>query len=96
MTLGLTRQDVEAVVVFSLLGDPTRFEILGLCEGNRPVGVLAEGVSVSTTAVSQHLKLLRQAGLIAGRKVAQTIYYKRVPGALEGALAVLARLAEGG
>jgi DNA-binding transcriptional ArsR family regulator len=47
------------------LGDPTRraiFERLG--EGPRAVGELASELPVSRPAVSQHLKVLKQAGLV--------------------------------
>jgi len=49
----------------SALGDPTRraiFELLA--EGPRPVGELARELPVSRPAVSQHLKVLKDAGLV--------------------------------
>lgn len=47
------------------LADPTRREILErLRSGPRAVGVLAEGLPVSRPAVSQHLRVLREAGLV--------------------------------
>jgi DNA-binding transcriptional ArsR family regulator len=48
------------------LGDPTRraiFERLGA--GPRSVGQLAEGLPISRPAVSQHLKVLKGAGLVS-------------------------------
>jgi DNA-binding transcriptional ArsR family regulator len=48
------------------LADPTRrrvFERLG--RGPQPVGRLAEGLPVSRPAVSQHLKVLKEAGLVS-------------------------------
>lgn len=51
------------------LGDPTRraiFERLG--PGPRSVGELAEGLPVSRPAVSQHLRVLKEAGLVAERR----------------------------
>jgi DNA-binding transcriptional ArsR family regulator len=53
----------------SALGDATRraiFEILA--EGPRPVGEIANELPVSRPAVSQHLKVLKEAGLVAGRQ----------------------------
>jgi DNA-binding transcriptional ArsR family regulator len=50
------------------LGDPTRraiFERLGA--GPRAVGELADGLPVSRPAVSQHLKVLKDAGLVVDR-----------------------------
>jgi DNA-binding transcriptional ArsR family regulator len=47
------------------LGDPTRRSILELLRhGPRPVGVLARELPVSRPAVSQHLRVLREAGLV--------------------------------
>ncbi|WP_293898786.1 metalloregulator ArsR/SmtB family transcription factor [Phenylobacterium sp.] len=53
---------------FAALADPTRrqvFERLG--EGPRAVGELAAGLPVSRPAVSQHLKVLKAAGLVSDR-----------------------------
>jgi len=52
------------------LADPTRREIFEqLRRGPSPVGRLAEGLPVSRPAVSQHLKVLRQAGLVRERRM---------------------------
>jgi DNA-binding transcriptional ArsR family regulator len=51
------------------LGDPTRFAIFGaLAERPRAVGELAALFPVSRPAVSQHLKVLKDAGLVVDRK----------------------------
>jgi DNA-binding transcriptional ArsR family regulator len=53
---------------FSALGDPTRrriFEMVG--ERESSVGELAAQLPVSRPAVSQHLKVLKEAGLVADR-----------------------------
>ncbi len=51
--------------VFDALGDPTRRRILRrLRRGARPVGAIAAGLDVSRPAVSQHLKVLKAAGLV--------------------------------
>jgi DNA-binding transcriptional ArsR family regulator len=50
------------------LGDPTRREVFKrLRKGNRSVREIAEGMDVSRPAVSQHLKVLKSAGLIMVR-----------------------------
>lgn len=47
------------------LGDPTRQAIIDrLKRGPAPVGVLAEELPVTRSAVSQHLKVLKEAGLV--------------------------------
>ena len=51
------------------LADPTRRAIFErLRKGPRPVGRLADGMPVSRPAVSQHLRVLKDAGLVAERK----------------------------
>lgn len=50
---------------FLALADPTRRRIFEqLRHGPRAVGVLAKGLPVSRPAVSQHLKVLKEAGLV--------------------------------
>ena len=51
--------------VFSALADPTRRAILAaLSDGEKPVAVLAKPFDISPPAVSRHLKVLEDAGLI--------------------------------
>jgi DNA-binding transcriptional ArsR family regulator len=51
------------------LGDPTRRNIFDrLRHGPCSVGELAEGLPVSRPAVSQHLRILREAGLVTERR----------------------------
>jgi DNA-binding transcriptional ArsR family regulator len=55
----------SALIGFSALGDPTRREIFErVAERPRAVGDLARGLPVSRPAVSQHLKVLKDAGLV--------------------------------
>lgn len=50
------------------LGDPTRRAIFErLAAGPKPVGELAKELPVSRPAVSQHLRVLRDAGLVSER-----------------------------
>ena len=50
------------------LGDPTRRAIFErLRSGPQPVGELAQGLPVSRPAVSQHLRVLKEAGLVTDR-----------------------------
>ena len=66
----------QAGAVLEALGDPTRraiFEMLG--EGPQAVGHLALRLPVSRPAVSQHLKVLKQAGVVVDRaRGTQRIY----------------------
>ena len=57
---------------FSALADPTRRSILSrLAEGDATVSELAEPLPMSLPAVSRHLKVLEQAGLIIRSRDAQ-------------------------
>jgi DNA-binding transcriptional ArsR family regulator len=67
--------------LFRTLADPTRrglFERLAV-EGDLSVRALTEGGSVSQPAVSQHLKVLREAGLVAEQKVGRNVLYRVEP-----------------
>ena len=59
------------------LADPTRREVFErLRAGPQPVGALARGMPVSRPAVSQHLKVLKEAGLVADRpEGTRRVYY---------------------
>lgn len=65
----MTAAQLDAV--FNALADPTRRAILArLAEGDASVGELAAPFSVSQPAVSRHLKVLEQAGLISRHRQA--------------------------
>ena len=56
-------------IVFSALADPTRRAILArLAEGESSVGELAEPFDISLPAISRHLRVLRNAGLVLRHK----------------------------
>lgn len=58
--------------VFAALADPTRRDIVArLAAGDATVGELAEPYDVSVQAVSRHIKVLADAGLVTQRKDAQ-------------------------
>ena len=63
--------------VLKALGDPRRFELLGLM-ANRTycVRALARRTRMTDSAVSQHLKVLREAGLIFGIKIGYYTHYQ--------------------
>jgi DNA-binding transcriptional ArsR family regulator len=65
------------------LADPTRREIVTLlAELPRPVGALAAELPVSRSAVSQHLKVLKDAGLVSERAEGTRRIYRLNPVAL--------------
>lgn len=64
----MAHQDQTAKVL-DALGDPTRRAILELVrDGARPVGEIARHLPVSRPAVSQHLRVLKGAGLVRDRR----------------------------
>jgi DNA-binding transcriptional ArsR family regulator len=68
------------------LGDPTRRAIVAcLAERPRAVGELADELPVSRPAVSQHLKVLKEAGLVSDRAAGTRRVYRLSPEGL-GAL----------
>jgi DNA-binding transcriptional ArsR family regulator len=55
---------------FDALGDPHRRQILELLrDGERSVGAIADEMPISRPAVSRHLRLLKEAGLVTERAV---------------------------
>ena len=65
------------------LGDWTRRQILeSLRSGPRSVGEIAAALPVSRPAVSQHLRVLKQAGLVSDRKDGTRRLYRVEPGGL--------------
>jgi DNA-binding transcriptional ArsR family regulator len=59
------------------LADPTRRRVFErLKSGPKPVGKIARGLPVSRPAVSQHLKVLKEAGLVTDRpEGSRRVYY---------------------
>lgn len=63
--------------LFRAMGDETRFQIIILLlENDLCVGALARTLNISKPAVSQHLKILRAAGLVKGEKRGYWTHYK--------------------
>ncbi len=70
--------------VFDVLAEPNRRQILDLLrDGERPVGELVGQLGVSQPAVSKHLRILREAGLVEVRGDAQRRLYRVRPEPLQ-------------
>jgi DNA-binding transcriptional ArsR family regulator len=66
------------------LAEPNRVAILdALREGESPVGELATRLGQSQPGVSKHLRVLREAGLVAVRSDAQRRLYRVMPAPLQ-------------
>ena len=62
--------------VFAVIAEPTRRRILDRLRGTElSVGELVHGLGVSQPAVSKHLRVLREAGLVTSRVAAQQRIY---------------------
>ncbi len=69
--------------VFRAIADPTRRAILDLLlEGERPVKALQIEFSMTQPAISQHLRVLRGAGLVVHRRVGREHRYRMSPAPL--------------
>ena len=65
---------------FEVLAEPNRRRILDLLRvEERPVGELVRELEVSQPAVSKHLRVLREAGLVTVRPEAQRRLYRVAP-----------------
>ncbi|MCR4895091.1 MAG: metalloregulator ArsR/SmtB family transcription factor [Eubacteriales bacterium] len=67
---------MELSTVFKALGDPTRLSLFQrLLERKHCVRSLSRKFSISESAVSQHMKVLREAGLVRGERYGYHIHY---------------------
>jgi ArsR family transcriptional regulator len=78
----------ELAEIFKALSDPTRLrlvKLLGKCECQESlcVNALAHRLGVTQSAVSQHLRVLRQAGLVRGERRGYFVHYSLDRGRLE-------------
>jgi DNA-binding transcriptional ArsR family regulator len=82
----------EAARLLRALANERRLMILcQLTDGERSVGQLLPRVGLSQSALSQHLAVLREEGVVATRREAQTVWYRIADRA---AVKVVATLAE--
>ena len=84
---------LELARVFKAIGDPVRLRLLSLIAshegGEACVCDLAGVFDLAGPTISHHLKVLREAGLIAGERRGTWVYYRVLPEALRQASAVL-------
>jgi DNA-binding transcriptional ArsR family regulator len=80
---------------FEALGDPTRRQILELlAAGEQTVNTVAAALPISQPAVSQHLRVLRGAGLVSVRAEGTRRFYALDGGGIEAARGWLTQLAD--
>jgi ArsR family transcriptional regulator len=77
--LALLDEHVAAHVaeLFRAFSDTSRVRILAaLLQGERNVSALSEAVGISESAVSHHMRGLRQMHLVSSRKAGKEVYYR--------------------
>jgi ArsR family transcriptional regulator len=95
MSVDTTTVEMSAAV-FAALADPMRLRLLHcLEEGERCVCRLQEAVKVAPNLLSYHLRVLREAGLVATRRRGRWIDYRLCGEALESARSSVPRPAVG-
>jgi DNA-binding transcriptional ArsR family regulator len=83
----------EAASLLKALGNEQRLLILcNLLEKPLSVGELNDRIELSQSALSQHLALLRDAGLVATRREAQSIFYSLPAGPVTQVMALLQQI----
>lgn len=88
--LELEKNAGRAADLLGAMANPRRLMVLcKLVEGERSVNALADSVGLSQSALSQHLAKLREKGLVATRRDAQTIYYRIASEEVRGILSTL-------
>ena len=84
-----------SATAYEAIADPTRRRVLGLhAERERTAGEIASAFTISRPAVSRHLRLLREAGLVRVRPQEQRRVYALDPRPLDEVDTWLASLRE--
>lgn len=76
--LNMAATDEQLIHMFDALGDSSRFKIFKVLLNNKNICVseIAETLGISTSAVSQHLKILELSGLTLKHRQKQMICYE--------------------
>ncbi len=70
------RNKVKIAAFLKALGNAKRLEIVGILrKGEKKVGDLEKIIGISQSALSQHLAVLRTAGIVSTRRSAQSVFY---------------------
>ncbi len=85
---------MEPSEIFKVLSVETRVKIINLLKGRGPLGAkeIAATIGVTTAAVSQHLKILRQAGLVRSERKGYWIPYSIDEKAMENCREILTKV----
>jgi ArsR family transcriptional regulator len=82
---------IEPFEIFKVLGVDTRIKIIELLKAQGPLGAkdIAAAIGITTAAVSQHLKILKQAGLVRSERKGYWIPYSIDEKAMENCRQIL-------
>jgi DNA-binding transcriptional ArsR family regulator len=83
--------NIEPSEIFKVLSVETRVKIIELLKGQGPLGAkdIAATIGITTAAVSQHLKILKQAGLVRSERKGYWIPYSIDEKAMENCRQIL-------
>jgi DNA-binding transcriptional ArsR family regulator len=83
-----------SALLFAALGDETRLQIVARLSARGPLSIvrLTTGTGVTRQAVTKHLHVLSDAGLVRGRRVGREIVWDLEPAQLEAARRSLERI----
>jgi DNA-binding transcriptional ArsR family regulator len=81
----LTRRSPAAAAVFAALGDPTRLAlVVRLSDGSRQsIAQLTDGHALTRQAISKHLRVLEEAGVVASQRAGRESLFTLNPRPLE-------------
>jgi ArsR family transcriptional regulator, arsenate/arsenite/antimonite-responsive transcriptional repressor len=97
MATAATTESARAVQLFHALSDDTRLEIIQLLQdGERCVCELQDSLNAAQSRLSFHLKVLKDAGLVADRREGRWSYYELSRDAFDEAAALLKDLRPSG
>jgi DNA-binding transcriptional ArsR family regulator len=82
--------------VFAALGDPTRLALVAKLSGGEPLSIaqLTDGTKVTRQAITKHLRVLEDAGVVRGERQGRSNLYALRPDALDGARRSLEGIAQ--
>jgi DNA-binding transcriptional ArsR family regulator len=82
---------IEPFEIFKVLGVDTRVKIIEILKAQGPLGAkdIAAAIGITTAAVSQHLKILKQAGLVRSERKGYWIPYSIDEKAMENCRQIL-------
>ena len=86
----------EPAPVFAALADPTRLELISRLGRGRPhsISELATDLPLTRQAVTKHLRLLEQAGIVTSERVGRETRFDLTPAPLRAACSYLDRISE--